>query len=97
MSGGERQRVALARALLSRPALLVLDEPTTHLDDESIRRLLQNLRQLPGRPSVVAISHDPVVAERADRVHTLRDGRIASSMPAAEPPAAVAAARPAER
>jgi ATP-binding cassette, subfamily B, bacterial len=75
-SGGERQRVALARALLSEPALVLLDEPTTHLDEASIRRLLENLRELPGHPAILAISHDPVVAEDADRIYTLRDGRI---------------------
>jgi ATP-binding cassette subfamily B protein len=91
-SGGERQRVALARALLSAPALLLLDEPTTHLDEASIRRLLANLRELPGQPGVLAISHDPVVAEDADRVYILRDGRIAapgSSLPLGATAAAV--------
>ena len=96
MSGGERQRVALARALLSRPALLVLDEPTTHLDDTSIRRLLGNLRELPGRPTVLGISHDPVVADEADRVYTLRDGRIISPPRGAGARAVVAAVRSAE-
>jgi ATP-binding cassette, subfamily B, bacterial len=94
MSGGERQRVALSRALLSEPALLVLDEPTTHLDDAAIRRLLRNLRELPGRPTVLAISHDPVVADQADRVYTLRDGRIVSPPEAAAMPAAIAALGP---
>ena len=93
MSGGERQRVALARALLSQPALLVLDEPTTHLHDATIRRLMQNLTELPGHPTVLAISHDPVVADQADRVYTLRDGRIVSPPEAAGAPAAVAAVR----
>ena len=96
MSGGERQRVALARALLSRPALLVLDEPTTHLDDTAIRRLLRNLRELPSRPTVLGISHDPVVADEADRVYTLRDGRIVSPPRGAGARAAVAAVRSAE-
>jgi ATP-binding cassette, subfamily B, bacterial len=96
MSGGERQRVALARALLSHPALLVLDEPTTHLDDASIRRVLRNLRELPGRPTVLAISHDPAVADEADRVYTLRDGRILAPQ-AASAAAVIAGVLPAER
>ena len=97
MSGGERQRVALSRRFLSKPALLVLDEPTTHLDDASIRRLLENLRALPGGPSVLAISHDAVVADEADRVYTLRDGRIVSAPPAISARVAIAGGRPAER
>jgi ABC-type bacteriocin/lantibiotic exporter with double-glycine peptidase domain len=77
LSGGQRQRLAVARALLGEPALLILDEPTTHLDDEAIEKLMANLTQLPGSPSVVFVSHDPAVAPAMDRVHVLRDGRIA--------------------
>jgi ABC-type multidrug transport system fused ATPase/permease subunit len=97
MSGGERQRVALARALLSRPALLVMDEPTIHLDDATIRRLLQNLAALPGRPAVLAISHDPVVAEQADRVFMLRDGRVVVHPQAGSAAAAIPAMGPTQR
>ena len=97
MSGGERQRVALARALLLDPALLVLDEPTTHLDDASIRHLMQNLRELPGHPTVLAISHDPVVAEEADRVYELRDGRMLPPVEVAAAPERIAALRPGQR
>ncbi len=97
MSGGERQRVALARALLSRPSLVLLDEPTTHLDEAGIRRLMANLRELPAGPAVLAISHDPVVAEGSDRVYTLRDGRMVSPAPAAAVPATLEAARPGGR
>jgi ABC-type multidrug transport system fused ATPase/permease subunit len=76
VSGGEGQRVALARALLGEPALLVLDEPTTFLDDLAVGELLDNLRGLPGSPTVLTVTHDPEVAGRADRVVELRAGRV---------------------
>jgi ABC-type multidrug transport system fused ATPase/permease subunit len=83
LSAGQRQRLAIARALLTGPSLLVLDEPTTHLDDAAIHRLLGNLRELPGSPTVIAISHDPEIEAWAGRVIHLRDGRIADEVAAA--------------
>jgi len=77
LSGGQRQRIALARALLATPALVILDEPTTHLDDAAINRLTANLRSLPGAPTLLVISHDLAVARSLDRVLHLRDGRVA--------------------
>ena len=56
LSGGERRRVALCRLLLQQPDVLLLDEPTTHLDAESIDWLEQHLQQYPG--TVIAITHD---------------------------------------
>lgn len=74
LSGGERQRVALARVLMRRPRLLILDEPSNHLDAASVQALLGLLRQLPGRPAVLVVSHDPVVIAQADSVLALVDG-----------------------
>jgi ABC-type bacteriocin/lantibiotic exporter with double-glycine peptidase domain len=79
MSGGQRQRIAIARALVTRPSVLILDEPTTHLDDSSISQLMANLEALPGAPAVLTISHDSEVARHADAVYHLRDGRIVST------------------
>jgi ABC-type multidrug transport system fused ATPase/permease subunit len=76
LSGGEGQRVALARALLGSPALLVLDEPTTFLHDETAAVLLDNLHDLPGSPTILTVTHDPDTAAWSDRVLQLRDGRI---------------------
>ena len=78
LSGGQRQRVAIARALMGDPALLVLDEPTTHLDAEGIAALLDGLARLEGGPTVLVVTHDVAAASRAGRVVHLRDGRIAS-------------------
>ena len=78
LSGGQRQRVAIARALMGDPALLVLDEPTTHLDAEGIAALLDGLARLEGGPTVLVVTHDVAAASRAGRIVHLRDGRVAS-------------------
>jgi ATP-binding cassette subfamily B protein len=83
LSAGQRQRVAIARALMAWPTLLVLDEPTTHLDDAAINRLLENLSELPGSPTIIAISHDAAIEAWAERVIQLRDGRIVNEVAAA--------------
>jgi ABC-type bacteriocin/lantibiotic exporter with double-glycine peptidase domain len=79
ISGGQRQRIAIARALVAQPSVLILDEPTTHLDDVSIRQLMANLEELPGAPAVLTISHDAEVARHSDAVYHLRDGRIVAT------------------
>jgi ABC-type bacteriocin/lantibiotic exporter with double-glycine peptidase domain len=96
LSAGQRQRIAVARALLGKPALLILDEPTTHLDDEAIEKLMANLAELPGSPSVLIVSHDPAVVPAIDRVYVLRDGRIAE-VDAGRAPAVAYEASPSAR
>jgi ATP-binding cassette subfamily B protein len=76
MSGGQRQRIAIARALTGRPQLLLLDEPTTYLDNDAVAAVLANLARLPWRPTIVLITHDLEVAARAGRTVELREGRI---------------------
>jgi predicted ABC-type transport system involved in lysophospholipase L1 biosynthesis ATPase subunit len=76
LSGGEAQRVAIARALAQRPALLLCDEPTGHLDSDTGRRVLDLIgaaRERFGFALVVA-THDPGVGARAERTMELLDG-----------------------
>lgn len=75
LSAGERQRLALARALLRKPSVLILDEPTSALDGDTEQLVAQGLREaLPGA-TIVVITHKPTLAEMADMVVTLDEGR----------------------
>lgn len=76
LSGGQRRRVAVARALLRDSPVLVLDEPTTGLDDRSRDALLDPLRRLSHGRTTIVVTHDPAVLAWADRTVTLRDGRV---------------------
>ncbi|WP_083276162.1 thiol reductant ABC exporter subunit CydC [Pseudonocardia sp. HH130630-07] len=78
LSGGMRRRLALARALLVDPAVLVLDEPTAHLDPDTRDAVLDDLLAATTGRSVLLITHDPAVLDRMDAVHVLRDGRVRS-------------------
>lgn len=78
LSGGQQQRVAVARALARRPPVLLCDEPTGALDRASgveVLDLIDRTRRASGQ-TVVIVTHDPTVAERADRVVRLEDGRV---------------------
>ncbi len=78
MSGGERQRVAIARALINRPQIILADEPTGSLDSVSAAQVLDLLTELRKEHSLtmVMVTHDPSVSQRADRIVCMRDGRI---------------------
>ena len=79
LSGGERQRIALARALMTRPALLVIDEATAQLDAENEQRILAALQSLRGRTTIVAITHGPALLQAADGIVLLKSGRVAAT------------------
>ncbi|MDQ2934382.1 MAG: ABC transporter ATP-binding protein [Chloroflexota bacterium] len=78
LSGGERQRVAVARALIAEPALILADEPTGSLDDETGEAILELLRGAIAThgSSLVLVTHDPSSAAHADRRLRMRDGRL---------------------
>jgi putative ABC transport system ATP-binding protein len=83
LSGGEQQRVALARAFMTRPPILMADEPTGNLDSANGQHVLELLVQLnrEENTTLVLVTHDRELAEFADRVITLRDGRVLSDEP----------------
>ncbi|HUU38814.1 MAG TPA: ABC transporter ATP-binding protein [Candidatus Desulfaltia sp.] len=78
ISGGQQQRVAIARAMVSRPELILADEPTANLDSQTGAALLDMMRGLNRKTGMAFLfsTHDPMVRERADRVITLKDGRV---------------------
>ena len=82
MSGGQQQRVAVARALMSRPAVIVADEPTGNLDSHSTDEVMDLLRRAVDElsQSVIMVTHDTATAVYADRVLVCRDGRIVSDL-----------------
>ena len=76
LSAGQRQRLGLARALLRDASLLVLDEPTVHLDAAAAARVAATVEALRGSRTILLITHDPGLAARADRVLRLEAGRV---------------------
>jgi lipoprotein-releasing system ATP-binding protein len=81
LSGGEQQRVAVARALVMQPSVLLADEPTGDLDEQTadtLHALLRDMHQAYGLTSVIA-THNPRLAAACDRVLRLHDGRLSAS------------------
>jgi putative ABC transport system ATP-binding protein/macrolide transport system ATP-binding/permease protein/lipoprotein-releasing system ATP-binding protein len=81
LSGGEQRRAALARAIVNAPPILLADEPTSDLDEDNEVEVLELLREIHRRDRVtlVLVTHHPGIAQRADRVVEIRNGRIARS------------------
>ncbi len=79
LSGGEQQRVAIARALAKRPKLLLCDEPTGALDDQTGKQILSLLQaqSRAGGMTVVIITHNSALTAMADRVIRVKSGQIA--------------------
>lgn len=78
LSGGQQQRVAIARALAAKPAIILADEPTGNLDSSTSQEVIELLK-VTGREfdqTIVMITHDPGIAEQADRTIRIEDGHI---------------------
>lgn len=91
LSGGERQRVAIARALFAEPDVILADEPTGNLDIAAAKSICELLKKLneTERSAILLVTHDPVVAASAGKVHFLREGRIAASFATGHDPAEI--------
>ncbi len=78
LSGGQQQRVAVARALVHNPKLIVCDEPTSSLDHETGRSVMNVLRGIAKSPdrALIVVTHDPRIFEFADRIAHMDDGKI---------------------
>ncbi len=83
MSGGQQQRTAIARALINNPQIVLADEPTGNLDSESTESVYKILREInvSSGTTFVIITHDRKIAEKADRIVEIKDGRINLDIP----------------
>jgi putative ABC transport system ATP-binding protein len=82
LSGGQMQRVAIARALVHGPSVIVCDEPTAALDEQTGRTVMEILREIASDPAnaVLVVTHDNRIYHFADRIVTMNDGRITGEM-----------------
>ena len=86
LSGGQRQRLGLARALLTQPRVLLLDEPTSSLDEGSEATLVTMLQQQARERLVLAVAHRPALVRAAVKTLHLRDGRLSPAAPSGRRP-----------
>jgi ABC-type lipoprotein export system ATPase subunit len=78
LSGGEQQRVAIARALANNPPLILADEPTGNLDSKTGQMIYEMLKEIARERTVIVVTHAEALAQSADRVVHISDGKLAS-------------------
>ncbi len=78
LSGGQRQRLAIARALVHEPRLLILDEATSHLDPEAQAAVIETVRHLKGRLTILAVAHQDLLIQAADHIYQLAHGQVST-------------------
>ncbi len=78
LSGGQQQRVAIARALVNKPKVMLADEPTGALDEQTGNTIIKLLSDLHSeeKSTLIVVTHDPDIAKQADRIIEVKDGRI---------------------
>ncbi len=81
LSGGEQQRVAIARAIVSRPEILILDEPTASLNGDTGRMIIAFVKEkiLNAHRCILIVTHDARINEYADRILQMEDGRMTAT------------------
>ena len=80
LSGGQQQRVSIGRALITRPNIILADEPTGNLDTKTTKEILDIFEEANKKykQTLVIITHNPEIAKKAERVITIQDGKIVS-------------------
>ena len=81
LSGGQRQRVAIARALVTKPVIVLADEPTANLDSETGDKIISLMKEINEieKTTFIFSTHDPDIMQHAQRIIKLHDGRIVNS------------------
>jgi ATP-binding cassette subfamily C protein LapB len=96
LSGGQRQLVALARSLVTKPQILLMDEPTSSMDAQSEVAFLRQLRDAAGSCTLVVVTHRPAVLELVSRIMVMDSGRLVMDGPRDQVLAALSGVRPAQ-
>jgi ATP-binding cassette subfamily C protein LapB len=95
LSGGQRQLVALARCLITKPQILLMDEPTSSMDAQSEVMFLRQLKEAAGTRTLIMVTHRPAVLELVDRVMVVDGGKVVMDGPKSAVLAALSGIKPA--